>query len=610
MNTQVTDTYNFDFSTLLNDKETRNSLKLQPPVPTAKARYAHEFIAQSGIVEQIEKWTRADHEAAGKSAGGRPAMISARLLLTLFVILATENTPLHVTRLADLLHHRLGAKAQAVLGLNGSGATHNETYHRLWRATARMLDAIDPTPYPKRKRLNKGQFAEVMVAREADSVQLEVKRARRDWVMNQLLEATLEALPREHRRWKGNVAVDATPVKLFAKGVGKKKQADMESDGRLSIQPDAGFYARDGDHRDVEAKGRPARKSFYAVEAELITQVTNDPSLPADFPLLIAAIGIHAPGVAPTERALEAFQSLNSRGHPAGFAVGDRLYFPNAIAEKLQLPLRQMGYKIVGDYQDNQLGQQTTHKGAILVEGNWFSPGMPTSLQNATKVLRNTSHKDYGNEELYRKRITARTLYLLKEKQKPDADGFFTWMCPAGGPNPTVTCAIKTMMGINDPSSPTNAGRNRTLLPVLNFPEPKDQDTICTNRTSVKFEPEAGAKFFQHLQYGTDEWHAWFSTARNTIEGFNAYVKDPSYEALDASGRRRLRGVTAQYFLTTMLVAAANLRKISNFIHGKETASPVTEEAKAKARAKRRKTSARPMFPVRGELIGAPAPPS
>jgi hypothetical protein len=235
---------------------------------------------------------------------------------------------------------------------------------------------------------------------------------------------------------------------------------------------------------------------------------------------------------------------------------------------------------------------------------------MPETLKNATKTLRDTSSTGYGDEDLYRRRIYARTPYLLKEEQKPDADGFFTWMCPAGGPNPTVTCAIKTMMGINDPSSPANAERKRTLLPILNVPKPKDQDSICTNRTSVKFEPEAGAKFFQHLQYGTDEWHAWFSTARNTIEGFNAFVKDPSYEALDASGRRRLRGVTAQYFLTTMLVAAANLRKISNFIHSKETAGPRAEEAKAKARAKRRKTSARPMFPVRGELVGAPAPPS
>ncbi|NNN11551.1 MAG: hypothetical protein HKL83_06795 [Acidimicrobiaceae bacterium] len=41
-----------------------------------------------------------------------------------------------------------------------------------------------------------------------------------------------------------------------------------------------------------------------------------------------------------------------------------------------------------------------------------------------------------------------------------------------------------------------------------------------------------------------------YSTARNTIEGFNGYVKDSNYEALGQLDRRRVRGYTAQYLLT------------------------------------------------------------
>lgn len=68
------------------------------------------------------------------------------------------------------------------------------------------------------------------------------------------------------------------------------------------------------------------------------------------------------------------------------------------------------------------------------------------------------------------------------------------------------------------------------------------------------------------LHYGSPEWQAMYSTARNTIEGFNGYLKDASYEALDQPGRRRVRGYAAQYLFTALLVMSANIRKIRRFL--------------------------------------------
>ncbi|GGE96784.1 hypothetical protein [Mycetocola zhadangensis] len=201
-------------------------------------------------------------------------------------------------------------------------------------------------------------------------------------------------------------------------------------------------------------------------------------------------------------------------------------------------------------------------------------------------IFRDSSHREYGDFELYNKRVDARTPYLLKRNGSEDTDGYSTWMCPAGSRNPTLTCDIKTNMGVNDPASPYNIGRRKSLMPVINMPRQLKGNSICTNKTSVKFPPKAGAKYFQHLQYGTEDWRAMYSTARNTIEGFNAFVKDPGREALDAAARRRLRGVTVQYFLTTLLVAAANLRKISTFLDGINSA--ITPEKKVQKRARRR----------------------
>ena len=54
-------------------------------------------------------------------------------------------------------------------------------------------------------------------------------------------------------------------------------------------------------------------------------------------------------------------------------------------------------------------------------------------------------------------------------------------------------------------------------------------------------------------------------TYRNTIEGWNGYVKDPAHEALAAPGRRRVRGIAAQSIFVALLLMAANFRKIAAF---------------------------------------------
>jgi hypothetical protein len=82
----------------------------------------------------------------------------------------------------------------------------------------------------------------------------------------------------------------------------------------------------------------------------------------------------------------------------------------------------------------------------------------------------------------------------------------------------------------------------------------------------VTIPPDAGAKFHQDLLFGSPEWHSVYSTLRNSIEGFNGYVKDGAHEALDDPERRRLRGIAAQSVLVAFLLLGANLRKINAFL--------------------------------------------
>ncbi len=240
--------------------------------------------------------------------------------------------------------------------------------------------------------------------------------------------------------------------------------------------------------------------------------------------------------------------------------------------EDLQLPLRSLGYDLVFDYREDQLGVRESYGGAIQVEGAWYCPQMPQVLIDATIDYRVNKSID---EETWHSRIEQRCAYLLRPKERADKDGYLPMCCPAVGPNATAICPLKKTVG-------NASGRVRIQV------TPSHPDKICTNKSSVSFPPTAGAKYSQVLQYGSPEWQAMYATARNTIEGFNGYVKDANYEALDQPGRRRVRGYAAQYLFTALLVVSANIRKLQTFL-ANATTDPVGTLTVRRSRRKRRR---------------------
>jgi hypothetical protein len=128
----------------------------------------------------------------------------------------------------------------------------------------------------------------------------------------------------------------------------------------------------------------------------------------------------------------------------------------------------------------------------------------------------------------------------------------------------------------------------------------------------VTIPPDAGAKFHQDLLYNSAEWHATCSTLRNTNEGFNGYVKDAAHEALDDPSRRRVHGVAAQSLFTTLLLLAANVRKIGAFQRAVAAERAATHQSRPHQRSRRRRTASvqswRPHSPERSPDPGADAP--
>lgn len=145
-----------------------------------------------------------------------------------------------------------------------------------------------------------------------------------------------------------------------------------------------------------------------------------------------------------------------------------------------------------------------------------------------------------------------------------------------------------------DSVRPSTQGRLRIPLTaaVTDHPPP-----ICTQQ-SVTVPPEAGAKFAQPLLYGSDDWQAAYATLRSTNEGMNGFLKDGAREALGDPQRRRIRGVAAQSIFVSLLLWAANLRKIDRVLVAAAAGT-------ARRRPRRRRTRAL------GEwLPGQPPPPT
>lgn len=150
-------------------------------------------------------------------------------------------------------------------------------------------------------------------------------------------------------------------------------------------------------------------------------------------------------------------------------------------------------------------------------------------------------------------KIEARKPYALVPKEHPDTDGYQRFSCPASAGK--LQCPLK-------PAS-LGTGVHLTLATAPSFPV--DLPKVC-EQASVTIPPDVGVKHAQALPYGTAEWCRVYHGLRNSVESFNGYAKDANHEAIEDSGRRRIRGIDAQTILLAFQLAHANKRKIAAWL--------------------------------------------
>ena len=516
------------------------------------------MLDKSPILRTIETWK----ETKRSGPGGRRETFPMRALLVAMVLCAVTDQPMLATRFTDVLFRQISPTMRHALGVpkpprTGDLRGQQNCYRNVRTRFHALMSLLDPSATPKNRRLDPDTYDQLFQARRSKLSEEEwVERSERlAWFINEILEMSVKALPRAVRRqWKGSAAVDATVIPAFARPsrrARRKKKGVAPATLRYSSDPDADWYHRD--KRDNLESDPDSKLSVWGYEATLVVSGSDDPDQPASVPTLVMGMApLYKPGAQVGQNAIRALASIAQRGHPAHYLAGDRAY-TQSKPEHFQLLARALGYRLVLDYKIDQLGQQGSHAGSVLVDGLWYCPAIPASLVSATIDLR----KKTIDKETHAARIEERRRYQIRARSLPDAEGHMRMRCPASNPAPLVRCEQKPRSEGPSPKAKVRI----TLNHLLRDHPPK----ICSQE-SITLPPQIGAKYVQELAHETPEWHATYAMLRNSNEGMNGFIKDGAREAVDDPERRRIRGVAPQSVLVAFQLFAANLRKIDEFV--------------------------------------------
>ncbi len=341
----------------------------------AMVAVAAGLAGRSGKAPQIE--------AALASRTGRRRPLPARAVLAALLCLALDDRPPLLTDASRLLFQQISETSRRLLGVPGTAIGRRAflaAYRRFRYCFHAILSVMDPSPLPKNRRLREQDLT--ARTRKMSPARARAARARLEDFINSLLEASTRVLTdTERAAFDGPAGRDATPVALFSRGPSRRT-------GLCASDPDGGWYAREGDHREREdARGKPLRKISWALEATLAI-TARPPGAEPGHPNLAIGLALARPGEDPGGTGARVLASVAARGHKTGWPGFDRAY-TDAPPGRFHLPARALGYKPVMDYKTGQLGIQASAGGANLTEGTWYCPVMPEPLVTATTDLRN-----------------------------------------------------------------------------------------------------------------------------------------------------------------------------------------------------------------------------
>jgi len=189
------------------------------------------------------------------------------------------------------------------------------------------------------------------------------------------------------------------------------------------------------------------------------------------------------------------------------------------------------------------LGRKGNHQGADQVEGHHYCPMLPDDLANATANYRDKTHPDYKNLAVFKARIKARTIYMMRNKSASKPGERRQLQCPAAGHHPLVKCALKPksvdlVLTTKQPDGTVADSRPDVIIREERLKN-GEVDTCCSQETFT-LQAADGLKYRQAEQYGLDKHsaiHQPYATARkaSTTSAKTTSTKPPPASAASAA---------------------------------------------------------------------------
>ncbi len=582
---------------------------------TNQLRAIHAAFKRAGVFKQLDEW-RYGHERLTVPVGKPEAIPLAAYITVTAALIENHDAPL-ISEVAHAMRYRLTRQAAQDLKIpeenyrlkdaapgqtwwNVKDTDDEDTvifviapmtfYDRVHSVFSRLATLVEPYPGIATKEARPyGKVLEALAELNAEDIA--EKERRLQWLMDAILKASLYRFPRRHRRalmkgWGGSIAIDGTKVPLFAHGGGVPvDQREAHPEWLHHGEAMAGYHVRTGNHAGMEDDGssplpRPALRSReWAYELHLAVAVACERSSP-HFPRIALGAAFDAPAGRIGENSfatlLGATAACADFGITPGTIVADRAILPNSKFEKFQQPARERGWKLCMDYRKDQLGKKDAPQGTIQVEGDFYCPGMPSALIDASKLFQGNLSEE--EQATYDARIAQRGRYVLTRKEPINAQGRGRFECPATTPGGHLACPLqplltdKTRTAVKNPPKEPGAICRKPTVSVTLADEAKPAKKAPRGKAAGKRGNTTG-KYAQDYRYKTKRWQKMWGE-RNTVEGFNAALKDEQHEAMGQAGRRRVRGKAKQAILVTLMVYSVNVRRIRDHIHTYESPPP------------------------------------
>ncbi len=515
-------------------------------IPDEQVLQLTALVDASGALEQIDA-------RIGQRPG--PAGLPARTILVGLLLALYHRGKANLDDVSELLHLSLSARMRALLGVqaidgNDSCSTR-AAYARCTRAFDAITTAFDPQRHDRRRRLSRERCEAVAAAWE-DPANAETVHAL-ETLANTLIQSTVTVAVNRRllRHWPGDIGIDATPAPAWGQPPSRRR-------GPLDIG--AGWYRKGG------------KKEFeWAYSLTLAITGHGDPAAADRYPQLCLSMQMHRPSRQTGPAAIKALLSLEHFAFRKGYLAVDRAY-PQCEPTDFQMPARELGYKLLLDYDVTAHRSQGSTLGATWRGGQLYCPALPNRLRDAGMLLRKRATAD--EIERGKRLVQEADVYRMHLKESTRPDGTYRVACPAASPSPTVTCPRAEARGDKRRPAPRTVDLNNrrarlshpvTLLRVQPKDEPDSAWPTCCTQASITVLPTDNAKYAQALAHGTSAWLTSYKSIRAQNEGANGWLK--GIDTCIATAKHRLaRGRVAQTLLLALTIAITNLRRLEQFL--------------------------------------------